>query len=501
MIHRLIAQTSAPLFRAALACLALTACPTAVVTPDANDVSFDGGNPTPRDACSGGCSVTQVCDTAKKVCVDACGGCDAGTCVKVMDSVFQCRDTVISCNNAACEPGQIACVGGDCSCLAAANASADSCRSTGKWCNDAKCVNPKRYEECVPGSETSKCPSGHICDPSLFGSGIGVCLKDCTEGGTESCDVGEGCAGLDNDQNGCVPMGLFRGQECSQNVPLPDGGFEQADGGGNRLITLPVSNTCLLKDNGGVVTDAPGKGAGNCTYSLFKLWDDGVYPFRTCRPPGTAAEGQACKLDFSKGAIGTQCATGLECTLSRGGDQGVCMRMCNANPPVGGFASQPACGAAEACVNLYRYTDPSNNAVLGVCMKKCDVFDPAKSTCAPVGTTASSCVPTVASGESIVSADGSGVCVPQQQTISTVDGLCAQTDPFRGAACASGQLCASLDLGSLATCTAVCDTDCSPSDGGTAPARCATSPAARCASGKTCRRVTATAGARVGFCF
>jgi hypothetical protein len=499
MIHRRSPQASLVLTLTCLsfACLTLLGCPTPNPKPDANDVTFDGGNPAPRDACSGGCAANQKCDTVKRVCVDACGGCDAGTCANVAPNTYQCRETVISCNNAACEPGQIACVGGACACLAAANSSQDSCREGGKWCNNTVCVNPKRYEQCIPGSEIAKCPTGHICDP-VFGANMAICVKDCAAAGA-ACDRGEACATLDTG-SGCLPLGLFRGQDCSQNVPLADGGLEQADGGGNKLITVPVSNTCLLKDNSGVVTDAPGKGAGNCTYNLFKFWDEGVYPFRTCRPAGSATEGQACKLDYSAGAIGTQCATGLECALTRGGDQGVCMRMCNANPPIPGFPSQPACGAAEACVNMYRYTDPNNNAVLGVCMKTCDVFDATKNTCANVGTTPTSCVPTLASGEAIVSDNGAGVCVPQQQTIAAAGANCAQTDPFKGAACGNAQLCASADLSKLAACTPVCDVECAPADGGTGPSRCATQPNAKCAAGTTCHRVTSTTGARVGFC-
>ena len=91
--------------------------------------------------------------------------------------------------------------------------------------------------------------------------------------------------------------------------------------------------------------------------------------------------------------------------------------MCNAQPPALGFPPQPECGAAEACVNMLRYTDPNSNAVLGVCMKKCNVFDATKNTCANVGTTAASCVPTEASGELVVSTNGDGICVPQRAAI------------------------------------------------------------------------------------
>ncbi len=52
----------------------LTACPKPVDKPDGNDVEFDGGNPLPRDACSGGCAENQVCDTARKTASTAAAG-------------------------------------------------------------------------------------------------------------------------------------------------------------------------------------------------------------------------------------------------------------------------------------------------------------------------------------------------------------------------------------------------------------------------------------------
>jgi hypothetical protein len=133
-------------------------------------------------------------------------------------------------------------------------------------------------------------------------------------------------------------------------------------------------------------------------------------------------------------------------------------------------------------------------------MKKCNVFDGAKNTCAAVGTSAASCVPTEASGEIVVSNTGDGICIPQRSTIAAAGEECAETDSFRGAACSGAQICTSLSADENARCTEVCDLDCNPADGGTGPTRCATQPNARCAGGKSCRRVTSTSGARVGFC-
>lgn len=471
---------------------ALTACPVPNPTPDANNTGFVPENPGSRDACSGGCAGNQVCDTARRTCVDACGGCDAGTCVKVSEGVFQCRESAVTCSGNLCEPGQVACLGGACSCLSSLSGALDTCQVAGKWCNGKVCGNPKSLEQCTPGSTTATCPTGFACQ-AVFGENLAICTKVCMN--NNQCERGEFCSSV-----GCLPSGLFGDQECNQNIPAADGGWERDDAGTALRLTVPVSNTCLLKDGDGVPTEGPGKGTGNCTYAVFKFWNDGVYPFETCRPPGNATEGQPCKDDYSGGALATQCATGLQCAKTKGNGEGVCMRMCNAQPPAFGFTPQPACNTDEACVNMLRYTDPNSNAVLGVCMKKCNVFDAMKNTCGAVGTTPSSCVPTEASGELVVSPSGDGICIPQQASVAQLGAECGESDSFRGAACSSAQLCTSLSADQNATCTAVCDLDCNPADGGTGPARCATEPSARCATGKTCRRVTTTTGSRVGFC-
>jgi len=473
-------------------CLAFSACPPPTPRPDANDVTFDAGNPPPRDACSGGCAANQVCDTARRTCVDACGGCDAGTCVKVSEGLFQCREQAVTCSGNLCESGQVACLGGACACLSSLSGALDTCQTAGKWCNGRVCASPKSLQQCKPGDSTAACPTGFKCEP-VFGDDLNICTRACMD--TNQCERGEFCSMV-----GCLPSGLFSDQECNQTKFAADGGFERDDGGTPLRITVPVSNTCLLKDADGNPTEAPGKGTGNCTYAVFQFWSDGVYPFETCRPPGNATEGQPCKDDYATGTLATQCATGLQCAKTRGGSDGVCLRMCNAQPPALGFPSTPTCSTDESCVNLLRYTDPNSNAVLGACMKKCNVFDGAKNTCAAVGTSAASCVPTEASGEIVVSNTGEGICIPQRSTIAAAGEECAETDSFRGAACSGAQICTSLSADENARCTEVCDLDCNPADGGTGPTRCATQPNARCAGGKSCRRVTSTSGARVGFC-
>ena len=467
---------------------------------DSGATEIDAGNPMPIDACSGGCGANQLCDTSTKTCRDACGGCDAGVCVKVMAGVFQCRPTAVTCNNNLCEPGQVACIGGACSCLASATAGQDSCGSVGKWCNGTNCVSPKKLEECRVGDMESACPTGFACK-SVFGSLPPICTKDCM--GNNECDRGELCSGV-----GCLPQGLFSGQDCQQLIALDGGGFKRDNDGGFARLTLPASNTCLLKDENGAIvgdstagTNGSGKGVGNCTYAIARLHEFGVLPLETCNPPGSATLGQTCKHDQSAGSVATQCSTGLECAYTTNATEGKCLKMCNANPPRLGFNSKPECSTDESCINLYRYTDPSNNSVLGVCMKSCNVFDATKNTCAPVGASPTSCVPTTAEGDLIVTTNGAGVCVPQQTSIKQPGETCTTVDPFKGAECGNAQLCATASADALATCTPVCDVTCNPqADGGTPPARCATQPSAQCAGGKTCKKVTSTASARVGFC-
>ncbi len=470
--------------------LALTACPVPHPGTDGGETDFDAGNPEPKGACSGGCAENQVCDTAKRTCVSGCvGGCDGGACVKNAGG-FQCvAAPVTSCAGTTCEAGQIACLAGQCSCLASAQSTGDSCTAFGKWCKGGACLNPQSLEECQIGGPA--CPTGNTCK-DVFDNNHPICVRDCKS--SASCDVGQICFSV-----GCLPSALTSGQECAQYAFLPDGGLDETDAGIRRL-TVPVSNTCLLKDDNGNISSDTGKGSGNCTYSFLRFVDDGAVAISTCRAPGTALEGQACKTDLSRSATATQCGTGLNCVTTKGGTEGLCLRTCNANPPKFGITPTPACNADEVCVNQYRYTDPSDNAVLGVCMKSCNVFDAAKKNCANIGTTPTSCVPSSADGQLLVTTDGSGICAPQQAAVAKEGENCNEIDPFRGAVCGSAQVCAAINVQDHASCIAVCDVTCSPTDGGTGPARCDTQPNARCAAGKTCKHSTTTTGAVVGFC-
>ena len=177
------------------------------------------------------------------------------------------------------------------------------------------------------------------------------------------------------------------------------------------------------------------------------------------------------------------------------------MKTCNALPPSVTYPSpQPTCAMGESCVNLYRREDVNRDgALLGVCAKSCNIYDPARATCAPYGTVPAVCVPTNADGRVVVSSDGTGVCVPQRTAVAQLGMPCDQSDPFKGASCGSGQICPPEGFDTAAVCTQLCDTSCTPGDAGIPP-RCATQTSATCPAGKSCRAVTTTTGSRVGFC-
>lgn len=481
-------------FLAVLGVLATVFCLGCPVPPPKPDSGTpDSGITTSTGPCTGGCAVNQVCDEKTHQCVDGCGGCDAGVCVKAASGQFQCVALVTTCNNTTCSAGQAACLAGSCSCLPFNRAGADSCGAEGTMCHEiynpvtktgGSCDSPRLYEACktkdCPSGSCATCPAGHVCDESF-----GLCLRTCPNGSHGECNRDEFC---DSQAAKCYPRSLF-GDSCSQRFANPDGGSE------NVLGEVPVSNTCLVQSISGneMVHESGDAGTGNCSYLILR-WADRIYQSPVCRPPGTAALYGACKRDFSQGTVDQQCGTGLECAPTAG-DQGFCFKMCNAAEPRLGFAPQPACGADEACVNLYRFEDP--NAVAGVCLKKCDVFSLTKSSCADYGSAKASCVPVSPDGRAAVTTDGSGICIPQKPTVANAGESCAEVDPFKGASCAAGMVCAARSLSELPACEQPCDLDCTLSN---PPARCSTEPNASCPSGKSCTRVTSTSGAILGFC-
>jgi hypothetical protein len=327
----------------------------------------------------------------------------------------------------------------------------------------------------------------------VFGQNLSVCTRKCTM--TSQCDRGELCSNV-----GCLPTGLFTGQECALQV---DGGT-LADGGA-RLIsnTVAVGSVCLTKDEGGNFTETVPD--GTCTYAFFYFADQGPYEFNTCRPPGGAPENGDCKQNPAVIAQATQCGGGLECALMRGGDLGICLRTCNALEPSRDYPDpQPHCAgedAGEVCVNLYKRENTNQEGgILGICTLGCNVFDPTTSHCADYGTTHSSCVPTDRTGRIVVTPDGAGLCLPQQQTVSTLGQPCNNSDPFLGAVCQTGQVCPPEQPDVLSVCTQVCDLGCVPNADGGVATRCATEVNSTCPTEKTCTRVNTTLNARLGFC-
>lgn len=495
-----------------LGALLFSACPTPIEVPDSGNDKFDAGNPPDRAGCSGGCAANQICDTATRTCRDGCGGCDAGTCVKVADGVFECVENSVTCNGNQCAPGQVACLGGSCACLSSLVGGSDTCAVADQWCVNKNCTNPGLLQQCNPENTEARCGTGAGC-ADLFRN-TAVCMKDCTN--QNQCDRGDICNGaIAQGGIGCAPIGLFGDGTCDQHIRVLDedggwtGEYERNDAGALKLTTVPASNTCLVRALQGssfVITDPNGLGTGTCQHAVFKTWNYGNILFSTCRPPGTANEGEACMTDFGQGTVATQCNTGLVCVPTRGvtadggAEEGICQRACNAQPPGYGQEQKPGCNANESCVNFMRLNDPDGTAVLGACMKSCDVFSADAGTCADVGSSPASCVPTPATGELVVSLDGKGVCMPRRATVAAVGEACGETDPFHGAACGNAQLCSNGgDINASAVCTELCDTSCYLADGGVS-ADCATRPNALCAGGKSCMRVNSTTGARVGFC-
>jgi hypothetical protein len=459
------------------------------------------------ERCTQGCPANRVCNEARGTCDDPCAANDAGgcpnneVCTNVGPGQYQCTALVTTCNSTVCAAGQVACLQGQCSCLSSAAAGIDSCNSAGRWCAGGSCQSPKVYQECKTDAGTS-CPSGSICEP-VFGTQL--CVRTCMS--NANCERGEACAG-GSIGGFCLQSGFFIGGACSQTrlvaadagidgglVLLADGGSEVVPGfpcvrstdGGCDTLTVAVSNTCRLAG------DPEGVGSGNCSYATISFFGS-QFNGGTCRPPGTAQLGQRCLPNFEQGTVNTQCATGLECAVTRGSNEGVCLRACNVLRP-----SDGKCGAEQACVNIYRLTDSRDNAVLGVCMNRCNVFD-ASGNCAAVGTTPTSCAPVPANGELSVSIDGTGVCMPQQMAVAQAGQPCTEPDAFRGAVCGNGQLCLRAPGAQASTCTQVCDLSCNVTDGGIAPARCNTQPNGRCAGGKRCASRTSTTGTRMGYC-
>ena len=469
-------------------CVLCSACPPAVAPADAGSVDGgDGG--TLAGGCTGGCGPNQICDLKRHICVDPCGGCAAGSCVKSDAGQYQCEVPVTACSGAVCATGQVACVFGGCSCLPFTSASEDSCAAAGRICHAAyngathlggSCDGPRRYEQCktkeCEGGLCAPCPSGQTCTSGLFGD-TSICAKQCPNG-TSDCDRDERC---EMQGHVCYPKSVFIAPDCERVTPW-DGGAA-GDGGPARVAVGPGERCTALAEDGSPTEPAP---TGNCSYSLFQLASQ-LFPIANCRPPGTAGLNETCRRDFSATTVATQCGSGLECVVGRG-NEGLCRPLCNAAAANG----RDVCGPDEACVNFYRRT--TGAAAVGACLKRCDVFAAdGGASCAAYGATVSSCVPVPSSGLQPVSLDGVGLCLPQRAVVSGAGQGCAEVDSFLGASCASGLICSAGER--APACERPCDLGCEASP---AAARCASEANARCPEGKHCAVITS--GASLGFC-
>ncbi|MGQ0507863.1 MAG: hypothetical protein ACT4TC_21385, partial [Myxococcaceae bacterium] len=362
-----------------VACLFLLACPG---TPSGNDGGQNEDSGT-SGGCTEQCLPSEVCDSATHSCVSRCGVCDAGICLEGTGGTFSCQVPVTSCNGMTCGAGQNSCVAGKCSCAPGLRGGRDSCADLGRVCHGVynaatqsggTCDAPALYEDCSPNGPA--CTGGLAC--TNVGGGF-LCLKTCTSDAL--CNTDEFCytqAGLGGD-NRCYPPGLF-GYSC-----------QAVSSGGNVSVAAP--NPCARWTAFPNTTETANN--STCTYAVINS-ASGKAVTNVCRPPGAVALNGACQADYSRSASATQCAAGLECVLTRG-TEGICMQVCNAAAPAPGFTPQPACGAGQSCVNLFRQMGV--NSVLGVCMQSCNVFTAAtNSGCNAYGSTPSSCVPASASG-------------------------------------------------------------------------------------------------------
>ena len=149
-----------------------------------------------------------------RTCVDACGGCDAGTCVKVSEGVFQCRESAVSCSGNLCEPGQVACLGGACACLSSLSGALDTCQAAGKWCNGKVCANPRSLQQCTQGDSTARpAPRASSASPSSE-IDLAICTSTCMDNNDCAARRVLLAAGLP------ALWASSRDQECKQNIRI-----------------------------------------------------------------------------------------------------------------------------------------------------------------------------------------------------------------------------------------------------------------------------------------
>lgn len=469
----------------------LTACPPDNNGNDGGTDGGDGGPVIPVGGCTGGCGPNEVCDEAQRKCVPGCNpGCSAGELCVNDNGTFECITPVTSCGGNICGEGQTACVSGNCSCLPAYVSPTDTCTAQGRICPDAynpvtmnggACEDPKLYEFCLkpeecPDGNCGTCGAGQICDDQLFNS-FSHCVRSCMDG-TE-CGPDERCF----NPGVCFPFSVTADGICSKPETLADGGVIKA--------RANATDPCLLE--GQTANDTP---TGTCSWIFFK-GDTRSYAIDFCRSPGPVPEFGACKTDQMPLDLSNSCGTGLECMPVGEGNDGICLRICDARAEVRGAPT--GCNTGESCANIYRIED--FNTEVGVCLQDCSVFSTAPDYgCTALGSTPSSCVPTSPSGTQVVSTDGSGICIPQIANAAAEGQQCALTDPLEGAACQTGLVCTLIGGEANPRCVKPCDVGCIPSADGGTPDRCDTEANATCGAGQECTRVTGTTGALVGYC-
>lgn len=507
-------------------CFLLTACPETNTGPDAGP---DAGPDPVVGTCAEACDPQERCDEASRTCVPGCTECEPGStaCVQgcpqgrtcVNDgSAFSCVESSTSCGGNVCEAGQTTCLydGSNCSCLTFRASGGDSCAAQNRFCeglyNDVtmtggNCRPAALYEECAA---TANCGSGLVC------SG-GLCLRPCGKpGGTDpvgSCGRDEECIPQTTGLDFCYWNGIFAGSSrdegCVGIARDAQGEFRQREDGGYVENYVPISFRCVPRaaTAGMPFTTpvVPENLVGTCVPVTLRFADNSAN-YVNCKSPGDVPRFGRCRIDDSAGTEATTCGEGLICLPQAGAnafvdnaDEGICLDVCNAALPIAGVPAEPSCGAGAVCVNYTREID--RLGVIGACTKSCDVFGGAPNFgCAPEGNVTFACVPVEPTGSSLVSQNGSGICVPPfdpARPLAAAGQPCAVTDPFQGASCVSGLVCAPEAGGVSGTCRAPCDLECS---GDSPPERCAQLSNATCAGTATCSPIDADPLQRTGVC-
>ncbi|MBX5480378.1 MAG: hypothetical protein IRZ16_00815 [Myxococcaceae bacterium] len=475
----------------------LAACPQENGGEDGG-TQIDGGPDIGTGGCSGGCGPNLVCNEQTHQCEPGCNpACDEGQlCVKDGDT-FTCVTPQTTCDGNVCGEGENTCVQDHCSCQPPALSQRDTCADQGKVCHQTwnsvtqtggTCEAPRLYEFCgadCQNNECGGCASDQGCDDRLFLT-FGICAHKCSN--TESCAPGELCYGLSQFSGFCYPASLFGNDfACKKRVTLEDGGTE--------VVRVSAPETCFNVTENGIDTSEPTP-TGTCTWAMFRT-DTGLVPFDYCRPAGPVPEFGACKTEMLPHQLADTCGTGLECVPTDNEGNGICQRICNAQQDINHASPVPACNDGEACANLYHRDD---NTVVGACVTACNVFSTEPNFgCPAYGTRATSCVPTPANGSRPVTNNGDGICMVQRANVKGEGEPCEEVDALKGAACASGLVCAQVSGQPQPICVKPCDLECAVTDGGTPPARCATEANATCTGGKTCTAANGP-GAVLGFC-